>query len=255
MKRGHYKADAIVLNAFDYAESDAILVLYTREFGKLKGIAKHGRKSKRRFVGALDPVTLKTVDFFVNGRSEFVRLESAVVRDTFSSLKSDMERYSLASYMVELVDVFTREGLHLPELFDLLKGSLAALAITKSTETVIRAFELRLLRKLGLMPHLSSCVACSGRLLDGSAFFSPPMGGLVCNSCSSAVRGLSKIRLGTARYLEAVSSFEPDKLKRLGASPDILGEADRTIYSFILYQAGRDFKTRRFIDSMRSSLL
>ena len=242
-----------MLNAFDYAESDAILVLYTREFGKLKGIAKHGRKSKRRFVGALDPVTLKTVDFFVNGRSEFVRLESSVVRDTFSALKSDMHSFSLASYMVELVDVFTREGVLLPEIFDLLKGSLASLSVTRSLETVVRAFELRLLRMLGLMPHLSCCVSCSGELIDGSAFFSPPMGGLVCNVCSRSVRGLSKIRLGTARFLEAASRFGPDKLKRLGASPDILGEADRAIYSFILYQSGRDFKTRRFIDSMKCS--
>ena len=51
MRKGHYSTEAIILNSFDYNESDRILAFYTKEFGKLRGIAKGARRSKRRFVG------------------------------------------------------------------------------------------------------------------------------------------------------------------------------------------------------------
>ena len=55
MKRGAYLTHAVVLNSVDYAESDRILTFFTREHGKLSGIAKGARRSKKRFVGKLDP--------------------------------------------------------------------------------------------------------------------------------------------------------------------------------------------------------
>ena len=55
MKKGHYSSEAIILNSFDYGESDRILAFYTKEFGKLRGIAKGARRSKRRFVGNICP--------------------------------------------------------------------------------------------------------------------------------------------------------------------------------------------------------
>ncbi|MBW2672896.1 MAG: DNA repair protein RecO, partial [Deltaproteobacteria bacterium] len=55
MRRPPHKTPAFVLHFLNYGEADRIVTLFTREFGKLKGIAKGARRSKKRFANAIEP--------------------------------------------------------------------------------------------------------------------------------------------------------------------------------------------------------
>src|SRR3972149_10767360 len=92
MKRGSYRSAAVVLNSLDYGESDRILTFYTLENGKLSGIAKGARRSRKRFVGNLDPLSHIDLMFFHNGSTDFVRVEDARLIDAFAPLKEEIER-------------------------------------------------------------------------------------------------------------------------------------------------------------------
>src|SRR3990170_904561 len=76
MRKGHYSTEAIILNSFDYGESDRILAFYTKEFGKLRGIAKGARRSKRRFVGNICPPSYVNL-LFSRGNGELAIVEEA----------------------------------------------------------------------------------------------------------------------------------------------------------------------------------
>ncbi|MBE7416040.1 MAG: DNA repair protein RecO [Deltaproteobacteria bacterium] len=65
----HYKDRAIVLNSVDYGESDRILTFYTLGRGKMSGIAKGARRSRKRFVGNLDPLPISISSFSITGRA------------------------------------------------------------------------------------------------------------------------------------------------------------------------------------------
>ncbi len=263
MRRGSYKTDAVVLNSYDYGESDAILALYTRDYGKIKGIAKGGRRSKRRFVGTLDHGTFIKLDFFANGRSELVRLENSSLVDSFQSIKSDLTTLAHASFFLELVNETTKEGQVGRRVFKLLTGSLGLLAGGADSSTLTRCFEIRLLEMLGFMPHIVGCVSCVTGVQElGSLalFFSPSRGGLVCRECAAssgygAGGGLVPLSMGTARFLSNAASFDMNKLTRLNPGSLILGESERALHAFIGYLTGREFNSQRFLRSLNNSEL
>ncbi len=206
MKRGAYKARAIILNSVDYSESDCILTFYTKEYGKMSGIAKGARRSRRRFVANIDPLCNSTLLFFHNGKSELVRVDDATLIDGFVMLKTDIERYSIGCYMLELASEMTREGHVLPDVYDLLRDFLGLLDTSdvmdsEADDALLRSFEIKLLSYLGYLPHLNGCVECSepivgtvGEVSDtvGTAtlFFSSERGGAVCAPCGNAIGGL-----------------------------------------------------------------
>lgn len=250
MKKGHYKADTVILNTFDYAESDRIITCYTEQWGKLKGIAKGARRSRRRFVGNLEPLSRTRLMFFYNPGRELVRVEDATLIDGFQNLKGDIEKLSAGSYLVELTGEMTREGQINPALFAHLTGFLELLDRGARPAPVLRYFEIKLLRAVGLMPRLESCVACNGVLKSGPVSFSSEKGGVVCRVCAPKTAGLVPVSFGTARFLSMAARLEAEKLERLVPDPVFLEEGERLLYDFIRHQTGRELKTKTFMEKL-----
>ena len=104
------KTRAIVLRSLDYGESDRIVTFLTDEFGKLKGIAKGARRSRRRFANALEPFSLSTILFSRRGSGGLAFIEGSDVINHFAGIRADLDRTLVASYVVELADHFSVEG-------------------------------------------------------------------------------------------------------------------------------------------------
>ncbi len=253
MKRGPYKSEAIVLFSLDYGESDVILTLFTPEFGKIKGIAKGARRSRRRFVGTLEPPSHISMNFFCSGKSDLVRVDDAKLLDGFNSLKADIETVSYGSYFLELVNEMTGEGQVGVEIYSTLLRFLKLLDAEKCHDLVARSFEIRFLDDIGLLPHLSGCVICRETPEGAKNFFSSAKGGLVCSTCAgtTGARGLIPLSMGTAAFLQAARRFDAMKLDRLVPSRELLDESDRILDDFIRFQTGREFKTRKFMESLK----
>src|SRR5450759_3564803 len=69
-----YTTDALILRTYKLGESDRIVVFLTRDRGKKRGVAKNARQSRRRFGGALEPMTYGRVGYFERERRELVSL-------------------------------------------------------------------------------------------------------------------------------------------------------------------------------------
>lgn len=252
MKRGAYRARAVVLGSIDYGESDRILTFYTLEQGKMRGIAKGARRSKKRFVGNLDPLSHINIVYFQSDRSELVRVEDASLMDAFTPLKADIERLSDACYLLELTSEMTREGLSVPAVYHALVAFLKLLEAGAGAEA-LRFFEMRLLSLAGYLPHLSGCVTCRRSSEGERLYFSPDRGGIVCRGCSTGLTGLVGISPGTAGLLSMAARLEPEKLGRLKAGPSFLEESEKLLGDFIRFQLGKELKTRRFMAKLRSA--
>jgi DNA repair protein RecO (recombination protein O) len=255
VRKGHYKTDAVVLGATNYGESDVILTLLTAEFGKIKGVAKGARRSRRRFVGTIDPPARISVLFHHHGgHGELKRVEDSKLIDGYAGLKADIERFSAACYMVELSDALSSEGDEWRPAYGLLTSLLFELSSGMAPDATSRFFEARILKLMGLMPHLTGCVICRKRVAgEPKAVFSSARGGLLCRECSPGSVGAMEVSLGTAMFLSTASTLDADKLRRLKPNQQLLGEADLMLEDFIRFHTGREFKTRRFMDSMRSA--
>src|SRR5439155_13677559 len=98
-----HTTDALILRTYKLGESDRLVVFLTRDRGKKRGVAKNARQSRRRFGGALEPLTCARVGYVEHERRDLVRVDYVEV--TRSPLKAvDGDALGYVSYFAELID-------------------------------------------------------------------------------------------------------------------------------------------------------
>jgi len=76
------ESEAIVLRTYAMREADLLVTLFTRAEGKVRGVARSAKKSKRRFGGALEPLTYVRAFYDVRERQELARLDACEVLES-----------------------------------------------------------------------------------------------------------------------------------------------------------------------------
>jgi DNA repair protein RecO (recombination protein O) len=208
---------AIVLRARDYAESDRIVTLLTRDFGKLGGIAKGAKASRRRFERKLEPFSCVRLFFQRRPHGQLVFITRAEPGDLAQPiLEDDLGKIALGSYMLEVADALTREEADAAAAYDVLSAALEALGHGRPTTALRHAYELRMLRAAGFGIEFERCRLCEA-VIEGAGpavYFVISRGGIICSRCRpEAPEG--------AVRLDPTSALA---LSRLGAAP--LGEAE-----------------------------
>lgn len=152
-----YATDALILRTYKLGESDRIVVFLTRDRGKKRGVAKNARQSRRRFGGALEPMTCGRVEYVERERRDLVSLRFVeAVRSPLSAHGEDALGY--AEYFAELIDEWAQEADPNETLYRLGASIVEALVAGVPTEPLARYFEFWLLRLQGVYavdPRLS----------------------------------------------------------------------------------------------------
>jgi DNA repair protein RecO (recombination protein O) len=206
------KAAAVVIGSFELGESDRVVTFFSREHGKVRGVAKASRRIRSRFGGALELFTLGHLVFFDTGRSDLVRVDHFDVVEPFAALRGDLERLGQAAWIVECVGRLTAERDPHAALYGLLTRSLRALTTAATPPRVAVCFGARCLDVLGHRPRLDRCAEC-GRPYP---FARPSLdeGGVVCAPCAVQAPGATAIspaavaalaRLRAARWEDALA--------------------------------------------------
>jgi DNA repair protein RecO (recombination protein O) len=173
------ESEAIVLRTYPLRESDLLVTLFTRLEGKVKGVARAAKKSKRRFGGALEPMTYVRAFYDDRERQELARLDSCEVIESPMSGEVTYERAVALAHIAELLDQLMPDREASDAVFRL---SLAVLQELRGSALwmPITYFELWMTRLMGFLPEFSECAVC-GRALDGTrAYWHALADGLVC---------------------------------------------------------------------------
>ncbi len=252
MSRQIYKTDGIVLRSLAYGESDLIMTFLTEGFGKLKGIAKGARRSKKRFVNALDLFSRSDIVFSRKSTEGLAFIDSCDVRDHYAGIREDLERTLIATYFVDLVDQFSPEGKKDSALYQELQDFLGLVASGKSTETLIRIFELRLLRHAGYEPVLDRCLACHVEVQKiTTPVFSIREGGIYCESCGFGKPETLAASCGTCRTLLMGREMDLPKLSRLILTGQAETESRMLLVRFIHHLLGKELKSFRVLNEIK----
>src|SRR6187399_3750998 len=98
-----YTTDALILRTYKLGESDRIVVFLTRDRGKKRGVAKNARQSRRRFGGALEPMTFGRVGYLERERRDLVSVHYVeALRSPLAAMDRDALGY--VAYFAELLD-------------------------------------------------------------------------------------------------------------------------------------------------------
>lgn len=174
------ESEAIVLRTYPFRESDLLVTLFTRNEGKVRGVARAAKKSRRRFGGALEPLTYVKLSYEDRERHELARLDACEVLDSPLTSEVSYARAVALGHVAELLDELLPDREANDAVFRL---ALSVLAQLKGADfwQPITYFDLWMARLMGYLPDLTECITC-GRALNGSrAFFHALADGLVCS--------------------------------------------------------------------------
>ncbi len=241
------KALALVIRASDWSETSRIVTLWTREFGRVRALAKGGRRLKSSFDTALDLLTLCSIVLLRKSSGSLDLLTEAQVVERYPNVLRELPALHAAYYVAELLGDLTQDYDPHPALFDEVRATLRDLG-TPATTTGPRLarFELVLLRELGYCPSLDACAVCSGTIGD-VLVFSPSAGGMVCGKCQATQRerrGLSPRAWQALRALgEAGESW------RHVADPTVRREVRQLLNHHVAYLLGRRPRLQPYLGS------
>jgi DNA repair protein RecO (recombination protein O) len=231
-------ATALVIRTTDWSETSRICTLWTREFGKVRALAKGGRRLKSAFESALDLLTVCSIVLLRKSSGGLDLLTEAQVAKRFSRLTSALPALYTGYYIAEMLADWTEEDDPHPTLFEEALATLSDLGQPDvPTGPRLARFEMVLLRELGYEPTLRSCVVCSAPLDGHQLSFSAAEGGVVCRACQPKARDR---RLLTPAGWQALGQLaQPGDAWRQVADSAVRAEVRQVLNHYVTYLMGR----------------
>lgn len=244
-------SDGIVLRVYALGDTSRIAVVYTRDHGTVRLVAKGARRAPGRFGFALEPLTRARYTYYLKADRDLQLLSKA---DTLAASGSDLReivRLAHAQAAIELIDRLVWGSEPHPELYDLLAATIEACARAplSALPAVTIAFQLQVAIAMGYRPRLDACASCGGGL-SPRRLFSAARGGLLCDRCAASepgvvalsADGLAGLALLLSRPVAEAGEFV--ELRRAG-------EIQRVVEAFLRWHFQR-FQGLRSLEVLRA---
>jgi DNA repair protein RecO (recombination protein O) len=244
------KATAIVLRVIDFSETSAVLTLFTREFGKVRGLAKGARRPKGPFESALDLLALVRIVFLRKSSDSLDLLTEAKLERRFRPHGGNLSSLYAAYYVAELVNELTDDYDPHPKLFDAADETLAALSGEPGVSATLVRFELTALRELGHLPSLARCGECGTAIEPGGRVpFSQLAGGVLCGSCRVGQKQVISISAGVLAALVRFSQPDGDAWRTAELGASTYGELRGVLNHYWTHLLGHPPRMQRWLPS------
>lgn len=221
--------EAIILKAQTVQENDIWVDILTPDEGRLWGVARHGRKSRKRFNTVLEVGNHLNIRFRDKGGVVFLE-EAHMMPSSEGYPESDLPALLMTFFIIDLVREFVPERNSDLKLYHLIQETLQSLLLknSQSRESRLMAlefFEKEFLKLCGYEVNFDHCGACQKPVLEstGGFYFVYRQGALFCRDC-------------IAGQGDAVA-FDPQKLVQL-------------IPRFLEYQLARPLRSRKVLTSL-----
>jgi len=204
------RAEGVVLRKQSVTESSLIVTWYTREFGKLKTMAKGARRPKGPFQGKIDLFYRDEIVFLPSKRSDLHLLHDCFLEESHKRLRESVESLAAASYVCELAELATEPEDPNAKLFDVLSMTLDALEIDRGRVAVVIWYELQLLAAVGWKPRW-------------------------------------EVRTGATRVLDSLASTNLDGARRVRLTESQVSNSRQAIWQFIDAHLGKAPRSRKLL--------
>jgi DNA repair protein RecO (recombination protein O) len=245
-----YRVEAIVLRRVDFGEADRVLVLFTRERGKIPVVAKGVRRMSSRMAGHLELFTRSELMLAKGANLDVVT--QADNREPYRALREDLTRTSTAYLIAELADALTEEALEQPELFDLLTATFRALGTSDDVRLVAAHYQIRLLDVSGLRPVLMQCITCHEELSPGRNAFSAFLGGALCPRCGPSEPSSRPIDSDVLKVLRNLQRAGLPGTARFRVPEMVMREVERILRDLIERHTERRLRSPDLLARLRA---
>ena len=145
------KTEGIVLKKADSNEVDQLLVVYTKELGKVFISAKGTKKLESKLRYSIEPITYVQL-IFVKGKN-FLILKDAVIKNQFLEIKKDLEKLKTAKQIKGFIDEAIVGEEKDEKVWKLILKTLKDLFVWSRAPHIVMDFKKNLIRILGYDPE------------------------------------------------------------------------------------------------------
>jgi DNA repair protein RecO (recombination protein O) len=240
------KCEGIVIRTTDYGETNKIVTIYTREWGKIGVMARGAKKPNSRLSSISQ---LFTHGYFLIQRgSGLGSLQQGEIISSMRSIGEDIFLTAYASYIAELTDKVTEEKKPNPFHFELLFQTLNYMNEGYEPDILMNIYEMKMLNVMGLYPILNQCSVCGGT--DGHFSFSIREGGFICHRCLDKDPYHFKLSPATVKLLRLFYFFDLSRLGNISVKEETKTELKNVITAYYEEYSGLYLKTKKFLNSM-----
>ena len=246
----------IILQTRDYGEADELAVFFSKELGRMTGIAKNARRSRWRFAGHIEPLSVTELLLRQRKKDNLVWIDECCVRSGHLNLRHDIFKVAWAEYFVELTCIFSPEGHPDPPIYDFVCEFLDELDASNITPVRLIMQELRFLGLLGYMPRFDKCPICGKELIQGqNAYFDPRAGGACHPECTTGPhRECIKLSPAALAVANRAASIDKVAAARIRLHKQSIDELRSALTAFVRCLRGGEIHALLFMEKLNSWL-
>ena len=245
-------SEAFIIDVRKLQEADRLVVFFTEDEGKQKGVAASAARSRKRFGGCLERLSRVRITYFEKEGRELCRVDSCDLLEESFTLHQDLRKAALLSYLAEIVDTFAHEREADPKTFRLLRSVITALRDGADPAVLARYFEVWNLSLHGLLPDLGRCGECGRDLASlGATVVTGDTPHALCSACGS--RGIEpgpqrqKLSSGAIGLLASFRRLPPGRAAASNPEPGVVREVERVAVSMTTAFVGHPFRSYGFL--------
>ncbi|HYA42251.1 MAG TPA: DNA repair protein RecO [Syntrophobacteraceae bacterium] len=250
MKR--IETDAIVLCTRDHGESDRLVTFHSAGFGRLRGIAKGARRSRKRFANVFEPCSLVRLE--CRERNSYIWIEGCKLLEPYLPMRTDIEKWACAALFSEIILEMVPEWEPHAAPFLLHKGTFERLEQDRDPQNVLLLALLRFQALMGYMPALDGCAICRRGLRTARKWFWQPVHGkLVCADHFCANTGYIAVDLGTLALMHYMRKIPLDRIWRLRMRREMRAPLLTGLLDWFCYHTRREIRSIKVLDQINGS--
>lgn len=250
----NYVTNAINLKSYNLNDADKIIVLFSKEKGLLKGVAKGLKKPTSKLGARMDSLVANNL-MMIKGKS-MDKICQAHALNTFKGIREDMDKLVYSSYLTEIVANFGVENdPSSEEIYELLYKALNRIDSAKDKKEVLIAvikFQLKFMLIEGFALEFDTCLCCREQILDEDMFISLHMGGVLCKECNETFKVNLKLNHKIRDFFQAMLQFdfnyESDYDKK--ATEKVLDVCFNLLNKHIQSHSDKSFKSLKTLQSV-----
>lgn len=235
----------VILKSQKWGDADRIVTIFSPNLGKIRGAARGARRMKSRFGGVLEPFGVVDLTLFQKTPEALGQISQIDLVMSYASIREDLTVMTAAARMVKMVEAITVDRDPNPGMYATLVHGLESLRPDSDVALAALLFQIHVLGHTGFRPQFDSCTEC-GKVAQEQRpqWFSPRLGGVVCQDCSQqGVGRMLSLSKGSVAFIEQARRLSMPNLSRLKATGSLRVEVETAMDAYFYAVVGKSLPT------------
>ncbi len=242
-----FAVTAITLKNYNLSESDKIFLLFTKEKGLIRAVAKGIKKPKSKFSGRLELLNIN--ELIIREGKNMGTITECETQKVFPKLRLDYDKLIYSLFLGELITLFLNDGEVSEEIFELLLDTLEIMEKTNNPLLYTIWFEVQFLAISGYQSNLSECNICATEIQDSNyrLGFSLNTGSVICEKCLKITSNYKIINDNIRNILTNLKVLDISSLEDVTADSILLDKIQIMFKEYLSNLSERKIKTLSLI--------